>query len=379
MKDRLTSDSPSEQGTPVIRVLITDDSPLIGDTLARMLSVTDIQVVGQATSSQEAVRMAMRLRPDVITMDIQMPRMDALEATRQIMRVQPTPIVVLASAAYASDYNIAFDAIDAGALTVIEKPKGLGVQGYEAMREQLLAAIRLMAGVKVVALYKEPPRADGIGPMTAVLHSYFIRSVEAIGIAAAIGGPPVLMQILSSLPQDFAIPIVIVQQIVPTFIGGLAEWLNSRTHFNACVAADGDKLESGKVLIAPGGAHLTVTADKTIRLDPSDPINQQRPSATRLFESMAQAFGASAIGIILSGTGDDGVEGLERMSKAGAYIIAQDEASSTDFDMPGAAIQRGIVDEILSPDEIATRLTKLDRHTQSQRHSQQTSAPKLRV
>jgi two-component system chemotaxis response regulator CheB len=290
--------------------------------------------------------------------------MDGLEATRQIMRVQPTPIIVVASSVYATDYNIAFNAIEAGALTVIEKPKGLGVQDYETVREQLITAIRIMSNVTVVLRYDEKPRTSGIGPITAMLHTYFIHSVQVIAIAASTGGPPVLMQILSSLPQDFSIPIVVVQHILPAFVQGLTEWLNSRANLQVCIADEGDRLLPGKVLVAPGGAHLTVTADRIIQFDHSDPINGQRPSATRLFQSVAKAFGSNAVGIVLTGMGDDGAEGLETLGKAGAHIIAQDETSSIIFGMPKAAIQRGIVDQVLTPEEIITRLTKLHRHIQ---------------
>jgi len=366
MNEKSAIDNPTGPGARVTRVLMVDDSPLVSNILAAMLEdVPDIQVAGQATDGQEAIRMAMRLRPDVITMDIRMPRMDGLEAIRHIMRVHPTPIVVVSSSVYASDYNTAFNAIEAGALTVIEKPKGLGVQDYEAVRDQLITAIRTMSGVTVVSRYEGKPRTDGIGPRTALLHTYFMRSVQAIAIAASTGGPPVLMQILSSLPQDFSMPILVVQHILPAFVQGFAEWLNSRTDLPVSVACEGDELAPGRVLIAPGEAHLTVAANKTIRLVHSEPINGQRPSATPMFESVAKAFQSNAIGIALTGMGEDGADGLEKLGKAGAHIIAQDEASSIVFGMPKAAIQRGIVDEILSPEQIITRLTKLHRHLQS--------------
>ena len=366
MNEKSDIHNPAGSGARVTRVLLVDDSPMISKLLAAMLEdVPDIQVVGQAADGQEAIRMAMRLRPDVITMDIRMPRMDGLEAIRHIMRVHPTPIVVVSSSVYASDYNTAFNAIEAGALTVIEKPKGLGVQDYEAVRDQLITAVRTMSGVTVVSRYEGMPRTDGIGPRTALLHAYFVRSVQAIAIAASTGGPPVLMQIFSSLPQDFSMPIIVVQHILPAFVQGFTEWLNSRANLQVSIAREGDQLAPGKVLIAPGEAHLTVMADKTIRLVHSEPVNGQRPSATPMFESVAKVFRSSAIGIVLTGMGEDGADGLEKLGKAGAHIIAQDEASSVVFGMPKAAIQRGIVDEILSPEQIILRLTKLHRHLQS--------------
>jgi two-component system, chemotaxis family, protein-glutamate methylesterase/glutaminase len=366
MNGKSVLDNPTKPGAHVTRVLMVDDSPLVNNLLSAMLEDTpDIQVVGQAADGQEAIRMAMRLRPDVITMDIRMPRMDGLEAIRHIMRVHPTPIVVVSSSVYASDYNTAFNAIEAGALTVIEKPKGLGVQDYEAVRDQLITAIRTMSGVAVVSRYEGKPRADGIGPRTALLHTYYMRSVQAIAIAASTGGPPVLMQILSGLPQDFSMPILVVQHILPAFVQGFSEWLNSRANLPVSVAREGDELAPGRVFLAPGEAHLTVAADRTIRLLHSQPINGQRPSATPLFESVAKVFGPNAVGIVLTGMGEDGADGVEKLGKAGSHIIAQDEGSCIVFGMPKAAIQRGTVDEILSPEEIITRLTKLHRHLQS--------------
>ncbi len=325
----------------------------------------DIEVVGQAMNGVEAVRMAMRLKPNVITMDIRMPRMDGLEATRRIMTVQPTPIVILSSSVYASDSGNAFNAIEAGALTVIEKPKGLGEKDFEMVRSQLITAVRSMAAVKVVGRQTTFPRGEGIGLRTAMLHEYFARHVQLVAIASSTGGPPTLMQIFSQLPKDFCIPIVVVQHILPQFAQGMVEWLNSRSALPVSLATHGERYTPGKILICPGDVHMVITPGGVIRLESTEPIKGQRPSATRLFESMAGVAGASSVGIILTGMGDDGVDGLEVLSKAGGHVIAQDEPSSVIFGMPKMAIQRGIVDEVLPPDGIVTRLTKLHQHLQT--------------
>jgi two-component system, chemotaxis family, protein-glutamate methylesterase/glutaminase len=353
------------QPTP-IRVLIVDDSLLIRTVLNTMLiDVPGIKVVGQAANGQEAVRMALRLKPHVITMDIRMPKMDGLEATSYIMSVCPTPIVVISSSVYASDYNIAFNAIAAGALTVIEKPHGLGSSDYEAVREQLVTAVRTMAGVPVVGRPKNPLIDSQIGPMTALLQAMINRPIRVIAIGASTGGPPVLFSILSNLPKDFSIPIMIVQHIMQSFVPSLVDWLNTKSSLPVKVAREGDQLAPSKVFLAPGNFHLTVHNQGVMHLDNSALIQGQRPSATRLFQSVAETYKADAVGILLTGMGEDGVDGLLAMSQAGAHVIAQDQASSSVFGMPKAAIDRGVVDEVLSPEQTVNRLIKLHNHIKS--------------
>ncbi len=353
-------------GSPKIRVLVVDDSPLICDLLENMINDSpDVEVVGRAENGQEGVRMAVRLQPDIITMDIRMPKMDGLEATRKIMSLAPTPIVVISSSVYANDTKSAFNAIEAGALTVVEKPNGLGLRDYQAVQDQLLVTIRTMAGVQVVKRGTGMLNRDGIGPMTAMLHDYFSRPVRVIAIGASTGGPPVLMRLFSSLPADFSIPIVVVQHILPAFLEGMADWLKSRSVLPLQVAQEGARILPGNIYLAPANSHMMLSMGGFIHLDPGAPLNGQRPSVTRLFESIAKTFGANAVGMILTGMGEDGVEGLEAMSRAGAHIIAQNQASSVVYGMPGAAVQHRIVDEVLSPDEIIVRLTKLQRHMQT--------------
>lgn len=353
-----------QAGKVPIKVLVVDDSSLVRTLIVSMLDdVADIIVVGQATNGLEAVRMALRLKPDVVTMDIRMPQMDGLEATRRIMSLQPTPIVVLSSSVYASDYGVAFNAIEAGALTVIEKPKGLGTQDYDLVRAQLITSIRTMAGVAVVGRPTGSLRRDGVGLRTAMLHEIFSRSVGLIGIASSTGGPPVLMQLFSSLPKDFSIPIIVVQHILAPFAPAMVEWLNTRSALPVVLASDGIRYSPGKILICPGDRHLTVSAGGIVRVDDGEPVQGQRPSANRMFESMSRMAGASSVGIILTGMGDDGVDGLSSLSKAGGHVIAQDEGSCVIFGMPKMAIQRGVVDEVLSPEGIIQRLTKLHHHS----------------
>jgi two-component system chemotaxis response regulator CheB len=335
------------------RVLVVDDSPTVREILVGMLqSESGLEVVGQAQDGEEAIQMAANLHPDVITMDIRMPRTNGLEATRRIMSATPTPIVVVTTSVYDEDMDVAFNAVAAGALTVVEKPKGLAPGDYEAVREQLVTTIKLMAEVPVVTLWldRRPPTP--------------VRSPEAaielIALATSTGGPGVLRQILGGLPDDVSVPIVIVQHITSGFMQGFAHWLDSATPLHVAIASDNEAIVPGRILIAPDDTHLTVGHGGIIRLDRSPPINGLRPSATRLFDSVAEVYGSAAVGIVLTGMGEDGADGLENLRLAGGSVIAQSEESCVVFGMPKAAIERGIVNQILMPDEIASVLQHLD-------------------
>jgi two-component system chemotaxis response regulator CheB len=333
-----------------INVLVVDDSPIIRQILVSMLqSEPGLQVVGQARDGEEAVELAAQLQPDVITMDICMPRMDGLQATEQIMKTTPRPIVVVASSVYDEDLHVAFDAVAAGALTVVEKPKGLSPADYEAVREQLVTTIRRMAAVPVSESKPE--------------HEHARPDVELIALSASAGGPGVLHQILGALSGDLPIPIVIVQQITRGFVQGLAYWLDDVTALKVAVAKDNERITAGRVLIAPENLHMTIQDGGIVRLDDSPPLKGARPSATRLFDSVAKTFGAAAVGVVLTGMGEDGIAGLTALQLAGGRIIAQREESCLVFGTPKAAIKRGIVNQVLLPGEIATVLNRLDgRH-----------------
>jgi two-component system chemotaxis response regulator CheB len=343
-----------------IRVLVVDDSMVVRQILVSMLeTVPGFEVVGQARDGEEAVRLTARLRPDVITMDIRMPRLDGLGAIRQIMSSTPTPIVVVAASVYEPDRNIAFSAIEAGALTVVEKPSGITSEAYESARDQLVTTIRLMSDVQVVTL--RPDRRTDVKPLDrqvgkAGAAGALAINAELIAIAASTGGPGVLREIFRMLPGDLSIPIVTVQHITPGFAQGFAQWLDGETELRVSLAKDGEHLEAGRVLIAPDDTHLTVAPGRIVRLDNSEPVKGQRPSATRLFDSVAKVYGAASVGVVLTGMGDDGADGLQNLRQSGGHVIAQDEESCVVFGMPKAAIERGFVDRVMSPDKIASVL-----------------------
>ncbi|MBN1890939.1 MAG: chemotaxis-specific protein-glutamate methyltransferase CheB [Thermoflexales bacterium] len=345
-----------------IRVLIVDDSPLIRTILNTMLEdAGGIQVVGQARDGEEAVSLAASLRPDVITMDIRMPRMNGLEATRQIMSTRPTPIVVLATSIYDADMNIAFNAVASGALTVVEKPKGLDPEDFEAVRDQVVGTIRMMSGVQLVSILPGQGVASSEArPILPLANRPLDGPVELIAMVASTGGPGTLRQILADLPAELAVPIVVLQRVTPGFGHGFANWLRGTTALDVAIAEQGHRLAPSQVVLAAEGRHLTIAPGGVVQLEQSEPVSGQRPSATRLFDSLAAAYGPTGLGIVLSGMGDDGIDGLEKLWKAGGHIIAQDEDSCAVFEMPRLAIERGIVDAILPPAEIVREICRLN-------------------
>ena len=338
-----------------IQILVVDDSPVIRDILARMLqSEPGFDLVGTAQDGREAILMTAALHPDVVTMDLHMPQMNGVDAIRYIMKHTPTPIVVLAADVHEDSAVMAAQAIAAGALTVVEKPCGISPLDYDAVRGQLVMAIRLIAGVQLVTLARRDTAR-------AVVEEGHHAKVVAIG--ASTGGPGILHRILHALPGDLPVPIVIVQHITAGFGAGFVRWLDSVTSINTRLAQDKEPLRSGTALIAPEEQHITVQAGGIVRLDTDAPVNGVRPSATRLFDSVAKVYRETGVGILLTGMGDDGAVGLEHLWRAGGYTVAQDEASCVVFSMPQSAIARGIVRQVLSPDEIAAFLMQLNIKT----------------
>lgn len=351
-----------------IRVIVVDDSPTVRNLLVAILQNTgDIQVVGTATNGEDAVRITRRLKPDVITMDINMPRMGGLEATRQIMTEIPTPIVVVSGSMMLSEMDLAFEALQAGALTLVRTP---GLNDPE-MCEQIIQTVRLMADVPVVRRWEiSRPRANGkpatpVIPLPLPALSRDRRGIEVIGIASSTGGPVTLANILRPLPANFPIPILVVQHVTVGFGAGLAEWLNGEIALPVSIALHGRPLQPGTVMLAPDDYHLQINLNGLIELIREPQYRGLRPSANYLFNSLANIYGRHAVGVILTGMGDDGVDGLDKLHRAGGLTIAQDEKSCVVYGMPRAAVERQAVDQVLPPDQIALSLIQLGQSVQA--------------
>jgi two-component system chemotaxis response regulator CheB len=341
----------------MIRVLVVEDSSTARELLLTILGSEPqtFKVVGQAKNGLEAVEMTRRLRPDVVTMDIRMPLLDGLEATQQIMRESPTPVVVV-SGSDVLEVRTSMEALQAGALAVIEKPAGPAVAGFSGRCRALLQTVRLMAEVKVVRRTIERQVTQVACPRNAGDPRERLR---AIGIATSTGGPAALQAIFSRLPAAFPVPILVVQHITNGFVGGLASWLGSTSKLRVKVAERDEEAVPGVVYLAPDDRHLGMTSHGHLVVSAEAPVGGFRPSGTFLFGSLAQSLGPGLLAVILTGMGRDGVEGLRRVKAAGGRVLAQDEASSVIFGMPAAAIEAGLADEIRALEDLAARLTSL--------------------
>jgi two-component system chemotaxis response regulator CheB len=317
----------------------------------------DLEVIGWAANGEEGVRATTRLKPDIVTMDLRMPVMDGIEAARRIMQQSPTPIVMVTASAIRTDERLATAAIQAGILAIVEKPRA--APRDTPVARDLLRTLKSMAEIKVVRRwaperFQQAPTGE---PRQSPLPGVTTRA-EIVAIGASTGGPQVLHQTLTQLPRTFSLPILIVQHIASGFAGSMAEWLASSCALPVQLAVAGCRLESPGIHIAPTDQHLVVRG-RALMLTSDPPISGHRPSATVLFRSVAHEYGPAAVGVLLTGMGDDGAAGLADLKRAGAVTIAQDEASSVVFGMPGVAIKLGAAGHILAPAGIAPLLVEL--------------------
>lgn len=353
-----------------IRVLVVEDSPTVLKLLVEMLeSDPELRVVGVAVDGLEAVHQAIKLAPDVITMDVNMPGQDGLAATKQIMREAPTPIIIVSSTASQRAVALSLDATKAGALMVLPKPEGPLGPRFTAQRDELIRMTKAMARVKVVRRWGAPhDRSRTPTGARAVEHTPAPpATVRLVAIGCSTGGPAALQRILAALPSDFAAPIAVVQHMALGFLDGMASWLNGSSSLRVMVVRDGEILAPGNVYLAADGRHLGIVSEPNgagrlrARLVDLPPVAGFRPSASYLFAAAARAVGPAAVGVVLTGMGNDGVDGLRELHAAQGRVYAQDEASSVVFGMAREAIVSGVVDEVLSLDEIAARLREVVR------------------
>ena len=334
-----------------LRVLVADDSAAARVLIRGILEADpELQVVGQAADGMEAVTMAGQLSPDVITMDVDMPNLNGLEATRRIMASVPRPIV-LVSGVFPPDLDNSFRALEAGAVTLLEKPRGPGSPSFTREAAELVATVKLMAGVKLVR--RNAPRPPGDGPAALATTGRAVAPLDLVAIAASTGGPPALAAVLRALPAGWTVPVLVVQHIGAGFDAGLVRYLDDCTPLAVILAEDGLRPQGPGVYVCPADRHLGVTAGRQLEVSTGEPIDGYQPSANHLFRTVAGVFGPAAAGVVLTGMGRDGADGLLALRQAGGLTIAQDQATSVVYGMPRQAVAREAVDAVVPVEGIA--------------------------
>lgn len=343
----------------VIRVLIVDDSPLIVKILASILnSDPQILIVGTARDGKEAVEVVPRLKPDLITMDIEMGVMDGLEATKQIMAYCPTPILVVSATIFKGGTDKVFRAISYGALDVMDKGR-IDVMGDKDKKfgSELIEKIKFLSKIKVM----RHPLAKLENEKRAVrLRAPFKNATDKIvAIVVSTGGPQALFEILKNMPPDFPCGIVIVQHIVSGFVEGLAEWLARQCDISVKVACDCEEILPAVAYLAPSDFHMRVRDDKKISLSNDSASCNHKPSGNVLLESVANVYQDGAVGVILTGMGQDGAQGMKAVKQQHGQTIAQDEKSCIVFGMPKAAIDLGVIDKVVPLQKIVETVVEM--------------------
>jgi two-component system chemotaxis response regulator CheB len=337
-----------------IRVLVVEDSPLMCKILTNMLnSDPQILVVAVANNGKEAVELVPPLKPDIITMDMDMPVMDGLEATKQIMAFHPTPILIVSSSVFRMGMEKVFKAISHGALDVIDKSE-LELVGNKKSGEALIAKIKFLTGARVLdhplmKLRDEKPSVDLKTPREKV-------SDKIIAMVASTGGPQALLMILKRLPEDFPCGIVIVQHITSGFLSGLVDWLNKECKIRVKIGEDSEEIQGGVAYIAPDNFHMRLEEGGKISLSNEPPNNGHRPSGDVLLESVARIYRKGTVGVILTGMGRDGAMGMKAIKQYQGRTLAQNEKSCVVFGMPNAAIEMNVIDQVLPLERIAEEI-----------------------
>lgn len=346
---------------------MVDDSAVVREVLKQMLnSDAGIEVVGTAGNGQEAVSQAHRLKPDLITMDLKMPVMDGMEATKKIMAYHPTPILIVTSYIDRHGMYTTLDALSAGALDVMEKPTVLPDSQWDPLARTLIDKVKTLSQVRVITHVQGKLRDTW---RQRSLRAAAEQNLEIAGIGVSTGGPSVLRELFQGLPAGFPLPVLVIQHIAEGFTQGLVEWLQQVCRVPIKVAEEGEPVRSGTIYFAREEAHLEVLPDRRLHYSHGEPKNGHRPSADVTLNSLARVYKNRSLGVLLTGMGCDGAEGLKAIRDAGGMTWVQNEESCIVFGMPRAAIEQGAARRVLSVSEMLDSLLHLHRiHSRSSVH-----------
>ncbi len=348
----------------VTRVLVVDDSGFFRRRIVEILEAdARIEVVGMASNGREAIEQVTRLKPDVVTMDIEMPVMDGITAVRRIMSIQPTPVLMFSSLTQ-EGAQATLDALEAGAVDFLPK------RFEDIAKDRDQAKLLLRRRIHAVARQKAPVRAStparqqaAATPAAALPPVTFKRGqFEVVAIASSTGGPVALAQVLTKLPANYRYPVVVVQHMPASFTPAFAARLDQQCSVSVKEAADGDVLRPGQVLIAPGGRQMTFkqqSGEVQVEVSDGDPGQHYKPCADISFDSIAAVYGARTLALVLTGMGADGREGARTLKKQGATVWSQDESSSVIYGMPMAVAEAGLSDQVLTLRDIGPSLVKV--------------------
>lgn len=345
-----------------IRVLVIDDSAFNRRTITRILEgIPDVEVVGYAIDGEEGIRRFLELKPDLVTLDIEMPRMDGFTVLRIIMHNRPTPVIIVSS--IGGDEQV-FKALDLGAVDFVVKPSAGISDELNKIRDDLLLKVRNVFNLNMASVTRRGSVRDeseeefrGADPKKIIppLGHRIGGGIAVVAIGASTGGPPALQSIFTALPGDLPFSVVVTQHMPPGFTRTFAERLNRISSFDVAEASDGDRVLRGKALIAPGGSNMVFRkkdGEVTVRIIAREPNDNYLPSVDKMFVSCAEVFGPRILGVVLTGMGNDGSRGVLAIKQAGGQVLAEAEESAVIFGMPRAAIATGMVDAALPLDRM---------------------------
>ena len=344
------------------RVLIVDDSALVRKVMTEILSSDPaIEVVGTASDPHDARNLIKELNPDVLTLDVEMPRMDGITFLGNLMRLRPMPVVMVSSLTE-SGADVTLTALELGAIDFVTKPKLDVAHGLQEYADEITAKVKSAARARPRARLTPPAGQTGVGTAAPKAVMTRVRATDRLlAIGASTGGTEAIREVLEAMPPD-APPTVITQHIPEAFSKPFAERLDRHSAMRVCEATDGQQILPGHAYVAPGNRHLRVKRDGArfiCKLDDGDPVNRHKPSVDVLFESVAQQVGVNAVAVLLTGMGGDGARGMRQILDAGGPTIAQDEATSVVWGMPGEAVKLGAAKEVLPLSKIAKRALEL--------------------